>query len=617
MQFNTNQQQAVNHGRGAMLVLAGPGSGKTAVITGRVRKLIERDKVPPEKILVITFSRAAAVEMKTRYETATGEQYTSVSFGTFHAVFFKILRCDCQYRYSNIISDEDRLRVIRDLVVKYNMPADNMAEFVEHLSATISSAKSEGQPIEKFKTDVCKREDFLAVFTGYQEYLRSEGKIDFDDMMTLCLDLFLKRPDVLRKWQDTYEYILIDEFQDINSLQYKLVRMIAAPENNVFAVGDDDQSVYGFRGAHPKLMFQFEKDFKGCKRVVLNVNYRCRTEIIERASKLIGHNSERFTKKIESNKGRGGQFEYMCFETLEDEYEFIADYAREWLEKGLDPEKVAVLYRMNHQARGLYRALTVRNIPCKLREHIPCVFDHWISEDIQGYIRLATGACTRAGLLHIINRPKRYVTRDSIMACMEEKKKYGPEIITQLIAENSDKPYVTEKLTKLRLQLNLLAKLDALGSVKFVRKAMGYDTFLKEYGDGHGVPETELMEIVGELEESARGFDILEDWAEAMAEVKRHLKEADKTPGVELMTFHSAKGLEFDTVFIIDALEGFAPSKRAQSSAEFEEERRAFYVAMTRAKEELYVFSSKERLGREFPVSRFVKEMGIEMKTGK
>lgn len=631
MQFNKNQQLAVEHKKGAMLVLAGPGSGKTAVITGRVKRLIE-EGVAPEKILVITFSRAAAVEMKTRFGAICEESYNSVSFGTFHAVFFKILRCDGQYQYSNIISEEDRYRVIRDFVVKAAIPADNMTEFVEHLSATVSAVKSAGVPVEKYETDVCRQEDFIAVFNAYREYLQIEGKIDFDDMMTLCLELFEARPDVLHKWQAAYEYILIDEFQDINPLQYRLVRLLAEPENNVFAVGDDDQSVYGFRGAHPRLMLRFEKDFAGCRRIVLNVNYRSRTEILERADKLIESNGERFEKKSVSSKGPGGHAEYIRFDTVEEEYEYIAEYVRARIAGGRNPGNIAVLYRMNYQARGLYRALTVKNIPCDVREHVQCVFDHWVSEDIRVYMKLAAGHCTRGELLRVINRPKRYVTRDAVAACMDEKREYGGEILDRLIDMCNDKAYVAENLKKLKMQLNMLARLDAFGSVKFVRKAMGYDAFLKEYSAEHNVPEAELLELASELEASAHGYGTLEDWMSAMEEIRRKLKEAEisrregrnrssdskeRTDGVALMTFHSAKGLEFDTVFIIDAMEGLAPSKRAKTASDFEEERRVFYVAMTRAKEELYICGSADRFGREFKESRFVKEAGCHVPEGK
>lgn len=628
MEFNKSQQEAVNHKKGAMLVLAGPGSGKTAVITGRVRRLIEQDSVPPDKILVITFSRAAAVEMKNRFEAATNHNYTSANFGTFHAVFFKIIKYAYQYDNSSIITEEEKYRIIRDSARGLHIPTDNERELIEKLGAAISSVKSEGLLPENYHAQICKDEAFCAIYREYCDYLATEEKLDFDDMMLKCLELFKQCPKELERWQECYEYILVDEFQDINTLQYRLVKMLAAPDNNLFVVGDDDQSVYGFRGAHPGLMFEFEKDFRGCKRVTLDVNYRCRAEILERAVKLIRYNKERFDKKLVSNKGKGGKAECLRFETLEAENAFIAEYAKKRISEGKNPAQIAVLYRMNHEVRGLHRVLTLMDIPCKLREHIPCIFDHWITDDMVEYMRLASGEIDRGGLLRIINRPKRYVTRESVRMASEIRRA-GETLLQALIRANLGKRYVAERLETLERQLAILRKLDPMASVKFIRMAVGYNDYLKEYAEERGIGCDELREVMAELEESARGAATLNEWETQMDEYRRKLKENEKKrfggkntakatdaeEGMELMTFHTSKGLEFDTVFIIDALEGFTPQNRAQASAELEEERRAFYVAMTRAREELYICCSTERLGREISESRFIKEMGFETET--
>ncbi|MBQ3913547.1 MAG: ATP-dependent helicase, partial [Lachnospiraceae bacterium] len=318
MELNKAQQMAVRHGTGAMLVLAGPGSGKTAVITERVRWLAEHEKVPPDRILVITFSRAAAVHMKKRFEDLTSHQYSSVNFGTFHAIFFNIIKTESHYDNTNIISEEERCRILRERVHELRVNTDKERELLEQISSAISAVKAGSASLSDVHPHPLSDEEFADVYRTYEAYLAGEGKLDFDDMMIKCSEIFEASPGILKAWQDKYRYILIDEFQDINAMQYRLVKLLALPENNIFAVGDDDQSIYGFRGARPDIMFEFERDFKGCRRILLGVNYRSYAEIIRPAVNLVKHNKKRFAKRLESNAGEGGKCAYMRFETMEE-----------------------------------------------------------------------------------------------------------------------------------------------------------------------------------------------------------------------------------------------------------------------------------------------------------
>jgi DNA helicase-2/ATP-dependent DNA helicase PcrA len=599
---------AAEHGEGAMLVLAGPGSGKTAVITERVRWLAEHKKVPPERILVITFSRAAAVEMKKRFEKLTSHQYSSVNFGTFHAIFFNIIKTESHYDQTNIISESERCRIIRERVHELRINTVKERELIEQVSSAISAVKSGSVRLRDMRVHPLSGEEFGDIYRTYCDYLAGEGKLDFDDMMTKCDALFGQSPETLRAWQEKYSYILIDEFQDINALQYRLVKLLALPENNIFAVGDDDQSIYGFRGARPDFMFEFERDFKGCRRILLGVNYRSYSEIIEPAVNLVKHNKKRFAKRLESNAGKGGTCAYMRFETLEEANLHIANALQKRKDSGRKLSEVAVLFRMRHEVTGLHRLLKKRNIPCRLGEKLPCIFDHLIAEDLVSYLRLARGEHTRAELLRVINRPNRYVTRQSVQAAGSMA--HNSEVSLENLARaNRGKDYVREKLEHLARHMEFMRRLDVRTAIRFIRKALGYDEWLKTYSSEKGVSYDELLDIAGELEASAEGCRELEDWLAVMEEYRSKLKETDPEDGVALMTFHASKGLEFETVFVIDLVEGSVPSNRAKTEEQIEEERRALYVALTRAKKELYVLSSRERLGRTPDESRFVKEM--------
>ncbi len=608
MQLNKAQRMAAEHGEGAMLVLAGPGSGKTAVITERVRWLAEHKKVPPERILVITFSRAAAVEMKKRFEKLTSHQYSSVNFGTFHAIFFNIIKTESHYDQTNIISESERCRIIRERVHELRINTVKERELIEQVSSAISAVKSGSVRLRDMRVHPLSGEEFGDIYRTYCDYLAGEGKLDFDDMMTKCDALFGQSPETLRAWQEKYSYILIDEFQDINALQYRLVKLLALPENNIFAVGDDDQSIYGFRGARPDFMFEFERDFKGCRRILLGVNYRSYSEIIEPAVNLVKHNKKRFAKRLESNAGKGGTCAYMRFETLEEANLHIANALQKRKDSGRKLSEVAVLFRMRHEVTGLHRLLKKRNIPCRLGEKLPCIFDHLIAEDLVSYLRLARGEHTRAELLRVINRPNRYVTRQSVQAAGSMA--HNSEVSLENLARaNRGKDYVREKLEHLARHMEFMRRLDVRTAIRFIRKALGYDEWLKTYSSEKGVSYDELLDIAGELEASAEGCRELEDWLAVMEEYRSKLKETDPEDGVALMTFHASKGLEFETVFVIDLVEGSVPSNRAKTEEQIEEERRALYVALTRAKKELYVLSSRERLGRTPDESRFVKEM--------
>ena len=303
MKFNQSQMSAILHKDGPMLVLAGPGSGKTATLVERTKNLIINHGIRPSNILVITFTKAAANEMKMRFEREMEGCYGNsgkVTFGTFHAIFFMVLKLAYNYNSGNIIPEDTKRQAIRELIQKHGLEFRDENELISGILAEIGTVKNTRIPLEHFYSTQCGSDVFHKIYKEYEAFLKKHRFIDFDDMQTLTYELFMERPDILSAWQKKYQYILVDEFQDINQIQYDLVRMLAAPENNLFMVGDDDQSIYRFRGSKPVIMLHVPKDYPELKQIQLDVNYRCHPEIVKASLHLIGNNKERFAKTIVS-----------------------------------------------------------------------------------------------------------------------------------------------------------------------------------------------------------------------------------------------------------------------------------------------------------------------------
>ena len=349
MNFNKAQLGAIEHKDGAMLVLAGPGSGKTAVITHRTKNLITKHHVKPSEILVITFTKAAANEMKERFNSLMKDERVNVSFGTFHAVFFTILKYAYRFTSANIADESVRYGFIREILSYYRLEYKDENEFIGNLLAEISLIKNSRIDIENFYSGVCGEEIFRDIYKKYETRLKENRLIDFDDMLSYTYELFKERPDILALWQNKYKYILIDEFQDINRLQYEIIKMLAAPQNNLFIVGDDDQSIYRFRGARPEIMLGFEKDYPDAKKVILNTNYRCSAEIVDSAEHLISHNTKRFPKNMQAARGKKVPITFRYLKDAGEECTDILKGIRFYHKKGIPLEEMAVIFRTNTQ----------------------------------------------------------------------------------------------------------------------------------------------------------------------------------------------------------------------------------------------------------------------------
>lgn len=610
MTLSEAQKEAITHKQGPMLVLAGPGSGKTLVITKRTQHLIEEYGINPARILVITFTKAAAEEMKERFIKLMEGKNLGVNFGTFHAVFFKILRYAYNYNASNIISDEQKYRYYKELIDELEIEIEDEKEFIEGISSEISLVKSEKMDINNYYSMNCSEDNFAKLYAGYERKLRKANLIDFDDMLLLCYELLVARPDILALWQHKYEYILIDEFQDINKIQYDIIRLLVKPQDNLFIVGDDDQSIYRFRGAKPEIMLNFSKDYPKAKQVLLNYNYRSKGKIVNAALRVVKNNSKRYEKEITTIHEDGDEVEIKVAADLPEENKMVLELIHEYYKKGYAYNQIAILYRTNTQPGALVEKLMEYNIPFRMRDAIPNIYEHWITKNILAYIKIAMGSRERSLFLEIINRPKRYISRD----CFG-----NPVVDLNRVKEYySDRSYVIERIEKLEYDLALLKKTNPFAAITYIRRAIGYDDYLREYADFRRMKVDELYDILSELQENSRDFKTYEEWFAHMEayqeELKRQVEQRKNKSydGVSLSTFHASKGLEYDVVIIIDANEGITPHRKALLLEDMEEERRMFYVAMTRAKQRVHIFSVKERFHKELAFSRFVGEILID-----
>lgn len=604
MAFSKAQTQAIMHKDGPMMVLAGPGSGKTTVITHRVQYLTKEYGIDPGDILVITFTRAAAEEMRERYEALTGGG-SRVTFGTFHSIFFRILKLAYRYTADNIVREDQQMQFVRELAQAGGLEPEDENEFAASILSEISSVKGERIALEHYYSKNCPDAVFRQLYAGYEEKMRRAGLIDFDDMMVLCLELFTERKDILSAWQRRYRYILIDEFQDINRLQYEIVRMLAKPEDNLFIVGDDDQSIYRFRGAKPEIMLGFERDYPGAGRILLDVNYRSTEEIVAPALRLIGENQKRFSKAIHTTGRHGKNVITKLWQDPGEENLAIAREIQLYLQSGVRPGDIAVLYRTNAGPRFLMEKLMEYNLPFRTRDTVPNLYEHWISRNILTYIRIAMGSRVREDILQVINRPKRYISRD---AMPDETVSFE-----KMKAFYAEKDWIAERIESLEGDLRAIARMSPLAAVNYIRQGMGYDEYLIEYAAFRRMRPEELLETADELKESAAGFKTFDEWFAHIEAYKEELlrqaaQRRTETDAITLATMHSAKGLEFPIVYILDANEGITPHSRAMLDEDMEEERRLFYVAMTRAKTRLHVYAVRERYHKKAEVSRFVWE---------
>ena len=592
---NREQLKAISHGDGPLLVLAGPGSGKTFVLTRHIRYLIRDHHVPPQQILVITFTRASALEMKSRFfHLMEGSSYP-VSFGTFHAFFFQLLREYFHYRDFEVMPGRERNDFIKKHISGFE--GADFAEAEEELNLyfnTLQRRKEEKGPSAK---------EFETLLKEYRSYCMRVKKLDFDDMANLLYTHLTKSPDMLSALQNRFRYILIDEFQDINFSQYRLIRMLAKPRNNLFLVGDDDQAIYAFRGSDPKIMLELKQEYADIETIQLKFNYRSDRSIVSTAGALICDNKSRYAKEIQAVSEGEGSVSFLPFESKEVEYKALLQRIRQKLITGTE-NSMAVIFRNNAQLEHFASRMIREKLPFLKKEKVRSFYSHPDILPVLAMLRASLGELMRSDLLSFMNRPYRGISRDALQ---EERVSFE-----SLCRFYRDTPKVLKNIEKLKKDLNFLKGKQPYPAVAYIRRGMGYDTHLQLLAKKEGEGQAEKFGLMEELSERVREFGSVEELLRFIEDYESRLEVPERMvgekEGVQLYTMHGSKGLEFDTVFLPQVLDNILPGTRALTMEKIEEERRLFYVAMTRAKHELFI-SFVENEARGLQASCFLEKL--------
>ncbi len=602
--FNESQVRAVMHMDGPMLVLAGPGCGKTAVITGRIKNLIEMG-VSPSSILVVTFTRSAAAEMKERFLQLEQNNGEKVNFGTLHGIFYYILRRECRLPADSIIGEEKKNILLKEILESFCQDDFLQQELMSNVAKEISYVKGNGIASKNFYSTALPAETFRKVFAEYRRWLKENRKLDFDDINTAAFQLLKTNADALKRWQKQFSYILVDEFQDINPLQYRIVQMLAEPEKNLFIVGDDDQSIYRFRGSNPDIMLSFPKQYDGCEIVRLSQNYRSTPQILRAAGRVIRDNKKRYAKELFTEKKAGDAVSVCIFQDVWKETDALSFNIRKEVKSGTSYGEIAVLVRTNFGARAAIEKLISDRIPFEAQQEIPCIFDHFMAKDLMAYLQIASGSTKREDFVRICNKPNRFISRDAFF-----EKKVNFE---SLFIYYEDRQWMWQRIEEFEQDVHAIAQLPPYGAINYIRKVIGYDQYIREYAAEKRLPYEELFGLLDEIMESARPFKNLQDWAEHIAQYREKVKK-DKCPisnsnSVKITTLHASKGKEYDIVYILDVNEGVIPFHKASLEQDLEEERRLFYVGMTRARKRLNIYAVKERFEKKMIPSSFLKNL--------
>ncbi len=617
--LNNKQKEAVLQTDGPLLVLAGAGSGKTKVLTTKIAYLINEKDIDPYNILAITFTNKAAKEMKDRTMSLVGEYAASLQISTFHSFGLRLLRDNCNllgYDRNFVIMDSDDSLTVVKKILK-DMDKDPKVYNPKAIRNKISSLKNElMSPDDYLKYVVSDYEKTMQeVYKKYEKKLHTNNSVDFDDLLILPIKLFRDNPSVLQRYQERFKYILIDEYQDTNEAQYILTKMISAKYRNICVVGDIDQAIYGWRGANYRNILNFEKDYKECKTVLLEENYRSTKTILDAANDVIKNNKNRKDKVLWSNKGDGEKIEYYRAFNERDEAQFAIRKIKELSNKGVNYQDIAILYRTNAQSRILEEEMLKENLPYRVVGSF-YFYSRKEIKDLIAYLRLIHNSRDNVSLLRVINTPKRGIglktienlttkadrENISIYDAIESGKELQFKEIIESLKKVSENLTLTELITKVLEVSGLREELES-------EKSLDAEVRLENL--------EEFKSITKSFEER-EGLISLEDFLLEISLVSDVEEYKDDSEKISLMTIHSVKGLEFDYVFVVGMEEGVFPHINSlMDNNELEEERRLCYVAITRAKEQLYLVNTRKRtlFGREQvnPPSRFISEINSDL----
>jgi DNA helicase-2/ATP-dependent DNA helicase PcrA len=617
--LNEKQKEAVLYNKGPLLIIAGAGSGKTKALTTKIAYLIEEENVSPYNILAITFTNKAAKEMKDRLFLLVGEVAKKIQVSTFHSFGLKLLRENYNllgYESNFVIMDSDDSLTVVKKILK-DMGYDPKIYNPKAIRNQISSCKNEMMtPNQYDKYAISDYERIaLEVYRKYEDKLKRNNSVDFDDLLLLPIKLFKEHPDVLARYQELYKYILIDEYQDTNEAQYILSKMISAKYQNITCVGDDSQSIYSFRGANYKNILNFEKDYPNAKTILLEENYRSTGNILEAANDVIKNNIMKKDKKLWTNREKGSKIKYYRAYNEKDETNYVITKIKELLSHQVSYKDIAILYRTNAQSRILEEAMLRENLPYRVVGSF-YFYSRKEIKDLIAYLRLIHNPSDNVSLLRVINTPKRGIglkTIENLTREADEKRQSIYATIStgkELVFKNT-----IEKLRALKEDLSLTELIDKVLDASGLKADLESEKSLEAEIKLENLEE---FKSITKTFEEREGLISLEDFLLEISLVSDVEDYKDDNNRISLMTVHSVKGLEFNYVFVVGLEEGIFPHMNSlMEQAELEEERRLCYVAITRAKDELYLVNARRRTlyGKEQvnPVSRFITEINDDL----
>ena len=610
--LNDKQLEAVVHVDGPCLVLAGAGSGKTKVLTTRIARLIDYG-IPSYNILAITFTNKAAKEMKDRLEKIVPGNYAFV--GTFHSLGVRILRENADVlgydKNYSIIDSDDVLSIIKKIMKERSYTSNDLTP--SYVRNKISSIKNDMLTDNDIDNYFSSGSDSIIkdIYYEYQNILRKNNSVDFDDLLLLPVKMFMEHKDILASYQDRYKYILVDEYQDTNEVQYKLSKLLANKYKNIFVVGDPDQSIYMFRGANFRNILNFERDYKNAKVIPLEENYRSTNNILEAANSVIKNNKERKEKNLWSNKGDGPKIKYLRAYDGKHEIQLVLDEIKRLREDNYSYNDISVLYRTNAQARLVEEMFLKANVPYKVVGSY-YFYNRKEIKDLICYLRLILNKDDEISLARVINVPKRGIG-EATLRKLEEVARENNISMFEAISKGKE-------LAFKELILELIKDSEELSLTDLIEDILSKSGIRDEYESNKNLENELRLDNLEEFKSITKTFEertgsvSLEDFLEEIsliADISEHQEDSDS---VTLMTMHSAKGLEFKVVFLVGMEDGIFPHQNSFFEAQgLEEERRLCYVGITRAKERLYISNAKRRMlyGKDVinPPSRFIKEI--------
>ena len=618
-ELNERQREAVLYNDGPLLIIAGAGAGKTKTLTTKIAYLIENKNVAPENILAITFTNKAAKEMKDRLFKTIGQTAKYLQVSTFHSFGLKLLRENYDalgYDKNFVIMDsDDSLTVVKKIIkdIGYDPKIYNPRA----IRNKISSCKNEMTTPEAYERYAASDFEKVVqeVYAKYEKKLQRNNSVDFDDLLLLPIELFKKNPDILNKYQDLYQYILIDEYQDTNEAQYILTKMLSAKNRKITCVGDDSQSIYSFRGANYKNILNFEKDYKDAKTILLEQNYRSTSNILDAANQVIKNNKMRKDKNLWTSRGIGEKIKYYRAYNERDEAQYVIRKIKELTNRNVEYKDIAVLYRTNAQSRVLEEEMLKENLPYRVIGSF-YFYSRKEIKDLIAYLRLIHNSKDNVSLLRVINTPKRGIGLKTIENLTIQADAMGVSIY-EAISSGKELEFknLIEKLKEMSKDLTLTELIDKVLDASGMKKELEDEKTLEAEVRLENLEE---FKSITKTFEEREGLISLEDFLLEISLISDVEEYKDDPNRISLMTVHSVKGLEFDHVFVVGMEEGIFPHINSlMDNSELEEERRLCYVAITRAKDDLHLVNARRRtlFGKEQinPVSRFLGEINKDL----